>query len=219
MIRINLLPTEEAQRAADQRQQLATVGLIVAVGAFLLVIGHSIQAARYAATQRRVTQVTEELQAIAGPYGDVLRIQAQQKELEEKLKVISQLEARSAGPVRMLADLSSATPDKLWLTEFAEAAGTVHMQGFSVDEQTIADFLRKLGTSTYFQNVDLEETTQVNQDGVKQKKFALKAHVNYAGATTTPAVQKPGAAPQPPKRTAALSDDPTVTASRGRITP
>jgi Tfp pilus assembly protein PilN len=93
------------------------------------------------------------------------------------------------------------------------------MQGFSVDEQTIADFLRKLGTSTYFQNVDLEETTQVNQDGVKQKKFALKAHVNYAGATTTPAVQKPGAAPQPPKRTAALSDDPTVTASRGRITP
>jgi len=215
MIRINLLPTEEAQRAADQRQQLATVGLIVAIASLVLVAGHSIQAARFAATQRRVTQVTEELQAIAGPYGDVLKIQAQQKELEEKLKVISQLEARSGGPVRMLADLSGATPEKLWLTEFSETGGTVKMGGFSVDEQTIADFLRKLGTSSYFTNVDLEETTQVTQDGVKQKKFALKARVNYAGVA-------PGQKPAAPggQRTAATSPtEPTVTASRGRVVP
>ena len=190
MIRINLLPSEEVERAADQRQQLATVGLIVAVAAFVLVVMHSWQAARFAATNRHVTQVTAELQSIAGPYGDVLKIQAQQRELEEKLKVISRLEARSAGPVRMLADLSSATPEKLWLTELSEAGGTVHIVGFSVDEQTIADFLRRLGGSTTFSGVDLEETTQVTADGVKEKKFALKAQVNYA---EPPGAPKPGA--------------------------
>jgi type IV pilus assembly protein PilN len=212
MIRINLLPTEEVERAADQRQQIATVGLVVALSVLILIVVHSVQAARTAATQHHVNQVREELQAIVGPYAEVLKIQAQQKELQEKLDVIKSLEARSGGPVHMLADLSSATPDKLWLTEFAESGGNAKMSGFSVDEQTIADFLRRLGGSTYFAGVDLEETTQVTTDNVKQKKFTLRASVNYAGAAPK--------APKPTEKTAkAESDAPTQTASRGRVAP
>lgn len=220
MIRINLLPTEEVERAADQRQQIATVGLVAVIAVFGFVLFHSVQAARFATTQRRLNQVNQELQQIAGQFGDVVKMEAQQKELEEKLKVITQLEAKSSGPVRMLADLSSATPDKLWLTEFNETGGTIKMLGFGVDEQTIADFLRRLDASAYFRGVDLEETTQVTQDGVKQKKFTLKAQVNYLG-------EKPGSAPKKApspgaaqgKQAAADSLAPTVTASREKVQP
>jgi Tfp pilus assembly protein PilN len=214
MIRINLLPTEEVERAADQRQQLAAVGLVLAVGVFGLVVMHSWQAARVASAQRRLDQVRDELQAITGPYADVMKIQAQQRDLEEKLKVIAQLEAKSAGPVRMLADLSSATPEKLWLIDFAEAGGVAKVSGFSVDEQTIADFLRRLSQSPYFKTVDLEETTQVTVENVKQKKFTLRAQLNYAGAAP---VAKPAAPPQ--KTAAAGAPAPTMTASRGKVTP
>jgi Tfp pilus assembly protein PilN len=213
MIRINLLPTEEVERAAGQRQEIATVGLVVAIGVLLLIVVHSVQAARTAATQHHVNQVRDELQAIVGPYAEVLKIQAQQKELQEKLDVIKSLEARSGGPVHMLSDLSSATPDKLWLTEFNEAGGTAKMSGFSVDEQTIADFLRRLGGSTYFNGVDLEETTQVTTENVKQKKFTLRAQVNYAGSPQAP---KPGGKD---KTAMAEPDAPTQTASRGRVAP
>jgi type IV pilus assembly protein PilN len=208
MIRINLLPTTEVQRAADQRQQVATVGFILAVGVLVFATLHSIQAARFATTQHRLTQVTDELQSMAGPFADVLRIQAHQKDLEAKLKVISQLEARSGGPVRMMADLSSSMPEKLWLTEFTEAGGTAKITGFSVDEQTIADFLRRLGQSSYFKSVDLDETTQVTQDGVKQKKFTLKAQVNYAGPASGTA-----------QHAAATPDDHDRLASSGKVTP
>ena len=223
MIRINLLPTEEVERAADQRQQIATVGLVVAVSMLALVVVHSVQAARTARANHRLTQVREELEAITGPYQELVRIQAQQKELEEKLKVITQLEARSGGPVKVMTDLSGAMPDKLWLTEFNEAAGMVKMSGYSVDEQTIADFLRRLGSSSYFTSVDLEETTQVTQENVKQKKFTLKAQVNYAGgpAAAAPANVAPGApgAPPPGKTAAATRGAPTMTASAAGVTP
>jgi type IV pilus assembly protein PilN len=212
MIRINLLPTSDVQRAADQRQQIATVGFLFAVAALVFIVLHSVQAARFATTQHHLTRVTDELQSIAGDFADVLKIQAQSKELEAKLKIISQLEARGAGPVRMMADLSSAVPDKLWLTEFTETNGTAKMTGFSVDEQTIADFLRRLSGSGYFKGVDLEETEQVTQDGVKQKKFTMKAQVNYAGPAPTP-----GAAP--PRHAAATTDDATRLADRGRVQP
>jgi type IV pilus assembly protein PilN len=210
MIRINLLPSEEVERAADQRQQIATVGLVLAVGLLAPVLLHSVQAARFATTNRRLTSVTTELQEISGQYADVLKIQAQQKELEEKLKVITQLEARSSGPVHMLTDLSSAMPEKLWLVEFTEAGGAARMSGFGVDEQTIADFLRRLGTSSYFAQVDLDETTQVTEGGVKQKKFVLKAQVNYAGQG-----QKPAPAPQ----RSASAGEPVRTAATGRVVP
>jgi type IV pilus assembly protein PilN len=147
-----------------------------------------------------------------------VRIQQQQKELEAKLNVITQLEARSGGPVKVMADLSGAMPDKLWLTEFSETGGTVKMSGYSVDEQTIADFLRKLGTSSFFTGVDLEETTQVTQENIKQKKFTLKAQVNYAGGPATAPAVAPGA--QPPGKTAAAKPaQPTMTASAGGVTP
>ena len=220
MIRINLLPTEEVERAADQRQQIATVGLVVAVSLLGLVVIHSVQAARTARANHRLTQVREELEAITGPYQELVKIQAQQKELEEKLKVITQLEARSGGPVKVMSDLSTAMPDKLWLTEFNEAAGTVKMSGYSVDEQTIADFLRRLGSSSYFAGVDLEETTQVTQENVKQKKFTLKAQVNYAGVTPPAAPAGAPGAPgaQPPGKTAAAKPAAaTLTASAAGV--
>ena len=220
MIRINLLPTEEVERGAEQRQQIATVGLVVAVSVLALIVVHSVQAARTARANHRLAQVREELEAITGPYNELVKIQAQQKELEEKLKVITQLEARSGGPVKVMSDLSGAMPDKLWLTEFAEAAGTVKMSGFSVDEQTIADFLRRLGASSYFTGVDLEETTQVTQENVKQKKFTLKAQVNYAGGPAAPAgvPAAPGAKP-PGKTASAKPAAPTMTASAAGVTP
>jgi type IV pilus assembly protein PilN len=72
-----------------------------------------------------------------------MHIEQQKQELREKLRVIGQPE--EGRPVRILADLSSATPDKLWLTEFADSGGTLKLTGIGVDEQTVADFLRKLG--------------------------------------------------------------------------
>ena len=93
------------------------------------------------------------------------------------------------------------------------------MSGYSVDEQTIADFLRKLGTSSFFAGVDLEETSQVTQEGVKQKKFTLRAQVDYAGVTPVapPAGPKPGT---PPAKTAAAEpSEPTMTAARGKVVP
>jgi Tfp pilus assembly protein PilN len=93
------------------------------------------------------------------------------------------------------------------------------MSGFSVDEQTIADFLRRLGSSSYFTGVDLEETTQVTQENVKQKKFTLKAQVNYAGGPPSAAPAGAPGAPPPGKTAAAKPTAPTMTASATGVTP
>lgn len=184
MIRINLLPVEEAARAAGRRQEVAVAVLAVGVVAAGFVAGHVWQSVRMASAQRQLRQITQELADIQGSYAEVMRMDQQKQELRDKLRVIAQLEAKKVGPVRALADLSASTPDKLWLTEFADTAGTVKLTGLGVDEQTIADFLRRLSTVPFFQSVDLDETSQVTQQGTKLKKFVIRARLDYGAPAT-----------------------------------
>jgi type IV pilus assembly protein PilN len=179
MIRINLLPAQEVARAAGRRQQLAAAALVLALAVLVLVLAHGWQRARLASAERRLQALRAELVAIQGPYAEVTRIEQQKQELREKLRVIAQLEAKKAGPVRILSDLSAATPDKLWLTEYAETNGRLRLSGLGVDEQTVADFLRRLGAVPFFRRVDLEETSQVDQEGAKLKKFVISGELDF----------------------------------------
>jgi type IV pilus assembly protein PilN len=192
MIRINLLPAEEAERAAGRRQELALGSLVLAVAVLVLVLAHVWQGVRMTTARRQLARLKQDIANIEGPYADALRVEQQKQELREKLKVIGQLEAKKVGPVRILADLSAATPDKLWLTEFADTNGTLKLTGIGVDEQTVADFLRRLGTLPFFRSVDLDETSQVDQEGAKLKKFVIRGQLDYGmPGTAVAAGQKP----------------------------
>jgi len=194
MTRINLLPVQEARRAAGRRQEMALGALSIAVALFGFVVAHGWQQARVSAVNREIRRLTTELAAIQGPYADVTRIESHKQDLREKLRVIAELETKKVGPVRVLAGLSGATPDKLWLTEFTDQNGSLRVAGMGVDEQTVADFLRRLATQPFFRSVDLDETSQVDQDGAKLKKFVIRAQLDYAapGASVEQA-----AAPKP----------------------
>ena len=45
----------------------------------------------------------------------------------------------------------------------------------------IADFMRKLDSSPYFDSVDLVETAQSELDGVQLKHFVVNARLSYSG--------------------------------------
>ena len=137
-------------------------------------------------------------------------MEQQKQELREKLRVIALLEAKKVGPVHILADLSEATPEKLWLTEFADTNGTLKLTGLGIDEQTVADFLRRLSALAFLRNVDLDETSQVNQEGAKLKKFVIRGQIDYGGplARSPRATPAPGAKPAPAKPVAAPGGKP-----------
>ncbi len=91
------------------------------------------------------------------------------------------MEARKVGPVKVLADLSDAAPEQVWLVEFKETGGLATVTGLGLDDQTIANFMRKLGASPYFDSVDLVETAQSEQNGVQLKRFVVNARLSYSG--------------------------------------
>jgi hypothetical protein len=51
--------------------------------------------------------------------------------------------------------------------------------------------MRRLGTLSFFRTVDLDETSQVTQDGAKVKKFVIRAQVDYGDTPAEPAAPAP----------------------------
>jgi type IV pilus assembly protein PilN len=180
MIRINLLPVKQAAQAERQRQEITRAGLALGLLAVLAVGVRLQQGREVAAAEERITQLETALKALDSQVRDVNDLDVKKKALESKLRVIADLGRKRVGPVGVMADLAGATPDRVWLTDFSETAGSATITGQAVDNQIVAEFLRNLSTSPYFTTVDLVETMQDQVGDVKLRKFIVKATINYA---------------------------------------
>ena len=91
--------------------------------------------------QKLAQNVTGLLLTLDKKSAELTKLETERKELEEKLKTIATLEAKKVGPVNVLADLSDAAPEQVWLLEFKESGGLATISGLGLDDQTIADTL------------------------------------------------------------------------------
>ncbi len=187
MIRINLLPVREAEQAATQRQEISLGALILVLTLVLLAFFHLLQGRRIRAASEELARQEASVQQLRAVTQEVRQLKRDKKELEEKLKVIANLHRKKAGPVYILDNLSASTPEQLWLTEFVDAGGAATLSGLAADNQTIAAFMRSLSGSSYFSNIDLVETSQVEQgQGVPPlMRFIVRAQLSYLGQTET----------------------------------
>lgn len=194
MIRINLLPVREERRKADVRQfaalLLATLLLTVAV-AFLFDMQMKSQVrharARVAGIERQIDRYQPQLE-------QVREYRATKEKIEQKLEVIEGLERKRSGPVRLLDELATHTPEKLWLTRLDANGQKLRLRGMSLANELVASFLESLSNSPYFTNVELLETNATKKQGLKLNKFELRASLVSPKGTDSEDVQRTAAA-------------------------
>lgn len=193
MIRVNLLPLKETQRAVGQRQQMSVALLSLSVALLMMVVPFAVQSRKLSQLDDRIATLQQEIIQLNEQTREARDLDKKRKELAAKLQVIDDLNQKRVGPLHVLEALSSSAPEKLWLVEFLEARGLSTITGLALDNQTIATFLRQLGQSEYFVKVDLDESAQQAQpnrpaaqpasasDGGGFKRFIIKAGIDYFG--------------------------------------
>ena len=176
MMEINLLPHREARRAADLRETVAVLllGLVVVSGGIFFT-DKSIKA-DLASAQANVSQLEADIARYAPQQKLVASFKARKKQLQDKLDVIDSLEKARNGPVRILDELSSNVPERLWLTAIKTQGTGIRLEGQSLDTGVVADFLRGLNASPFFTNVDLDKTAGGKiVAGVRLVNFVIRA--------------------------------------------
>ena len=209
MIRINLLPLRKVKRAeAGQRQFLYLgVALLATVGG--VIFFHLQTAAELEEIKRKNTILQADVARLKQEVGDYEKVRAQREELLRQRKTIQALEAGRTGPVYLLREMSeilspgkgptfdrisyeetlrrdpnagfnaSWDPRRVWIDGYAEANKRIKLRGAAKSNEDVAEFLKRLNSSVFFSDVNLDSTSQLSGRGIKYVNFSLSANVIY----------------------------------------
>lgn len=178
MININLLPVREAKRKADVRQQLMQLALALLLTFAAIGYVHSRISGQIDSSKQRVAQMENDIRQFKPQLDQVAAFRKKKANLEKKIDVIEGLDRARSGPVRVMDELASSTPSRLWLTNLDTQGTTIELKGESLDNELVAVFLTALNESPYFDDVDLDSTeltTGSSNDGLKLVNFKIQA--------------------------------------------
>jgi type IV pilus assembly protein PilN len=193
MIQINLLPVREAKRKADVKQNVLELVLMLILLGTAVGFAHAHVKNQISTTQNRIHQMESDIAKFKPQIDQVAAFRAKKAELQMKIDVIAGLDRARKGPVRVMDELATHTPERLWLDSVKTNGRQIELSGQSLDNELVATFLGALGDSKYFANVDLNSTELgTGPDGLKVVKFKIQA-----------AMTAPDAPPEAPAATAA----------------
>jgi type IV pilus assembly protein PilN len=195
MVRINLLPVRVSKKKEKGKQELLLFVALAVLGLVLNGIWSNNRNSELQAHARKLVKTRADIEALDRIIGEVKTIREQQKAVQEKLDVLEKLKLGRSGPVRMLDELATLTPKRVWLRKFVQKGTVVTFDGSAVSIDDVSAFMTALKQSKHFQSVELKHTEIKAQAGAQRTvDFAIETAVEY-GPPAAPAA----AAAQPPK--------------------
>jgi type IV pilus assembly protein PilN len=171
MIRINLIRGKRKKRRELNLNFLyILVPLLVLAGLFAY---HHMLSNRIETLQANIQKANAEIARLKKEIGEVERFKLRKAELQQKVDIISNLQADRTAPVKVFEAISASIPEKCWIDQLAVKGGKITLSGVALNNHTIANFMTALGQSGRFQGVELGSADQTTVMGVKLMKFNL----------------------------------------------
>ncbi len=183
MIRINLLPTRQAKKKDIGLKQLTLLGLLVVIALMGNYFWNTSVQETLDGKRGQVSKLQADIAQLDRIIGEVEQIAKQKEALEKKLKVLDDLRKGRSGPVKMLDNLATLMPERVWIVSIEEKGGSMVIKGGAVTNEDLADLIRALKTSPYFSKTEptLKSSTQVTDKVLGLRvNFELSLQINYA---------------------------------------
>ncbi len=196
MVRINLLPVRVSKKKEAGKQQLWLFAVLLVAGLVGNTLWASGRRSELEGLEAKLARTRQDIAQLDKIIGEVKDIKEAKRGLQDKLDVLDKLKQGRAGPVRMLDELASITPKRLWLRSMNERGGTVTFDGTAITIDDVSAFMSELKKAKYFGNVELKKTTAKDEKTVKLVEFTITASARYSPGLAV--ADASAAAPRPP---------------------
>src|SRR4051812_17299131 len=177
MIRINLLPVRAAKKREFGRQQIVLFALLLVLATIGNYFWYGRVSNQLSSLDKQIASSRAEIAQLEKTIGEVKSIKDDKKALEDKLTILDTLKKGRTGPVKVLDELSSLMPEKVWMLDFVEQAGGVSMVGQASSYEDLSIFSKKLKASTHFTNITIKGARQ-RADGTVD--WTITCNANYS---------------------------------------
>lgn len=177
MIRINLLSGPKGHKAKPQydvrAQALLGVGLLCITLAGCWWYSASLddeiilRQAEKVDKEKQVAQLKEQVKQVSD-------FENRKKVLEDKNRIIEELEKSRGGPVKVLDHVSqSLDPLKVWLVRVAVTGKDIDLEGRAATNDDVVEFVNNLSRTDYFSNINLQESRAAIEGQLNIYQFKL----------------------------------------------
>ena len=177
MIKINLLPVRAAKKREFGRQQLVLFVLLLVLAGIGNYFVYNRFDSQLKGLDKQITATRAEMAQLEKTIGEVKSIKEDKKALEDKLKILDTLKKGRTGPVKVLDELASIVPQKVWILDFSEQQGGVTITGQATNYEDLSTFSKKLKASTHFTNITIKGARQ-RPDGTVD--WTITCNANYS---------------------------------------
>src|SRR5436309_317445 len=160
MIRINLLPVKAAKKREFGRQQLILFALVLVLAGIGNFYWYNRVDGELSRVNADIDRTQAEIKQLDKTIGEVRSIKDEKKKLEDKLKILDTLKRGRTGPVKVMDELATLIPQRVWIRDYSETSGGVMMNGLSAAYEDLSNFSKKLKASKHFTNIVIKHAAQ-----------------------------------------------------------
>src|SRR5438128_1610170 len=136
-----------AKKREFGRQQLVLFALVLIGAAIGNWFWYNKVDSELAQFDQQISRTRAEIAQLEKTIGEVKSIKEDKKALEDKLKILDTLKKGRTGPVKVLDELATIIPQKVWILEFNEQNGSVGINGQASSYEDLPTFSKKLKAS------------------------------------------------------------------------
>lgn len=201
MIRINLLPIKKQQQKETSRRLLILFAVAIIAEIIILLPFYLSKAEDVDRAKADNSRIQQSINDLGTKVQATEALNTEKATLLLRLGVFKQLESGRSGPVRVLDEVQNVLsqpqneldqltfdkrnwstrwdPSRLWFNEFEEKDGNFRLVGGARTNDDVAEFLERLSTSVYFENVRLLSSEQVDEKDFQYVNFEVTGNLTY----------------------------------------
>jgi type IV pilus assembly protein PilN len=186
MMRINLLPHRQIQRAAKQRE-FGLMGLMAAGAACAVVfLGWQFLSAQNNTQLERNGRLEKANSELDKQIADIKDLKDQINNVLERKRVVENLQTNRSQAVVILDELTRQLPEGVFLKSIKQAGNLITLDGVADTNARVATLVRNLSVSNWMESPNLVVINAATVNGIKQNDFTVTVSLKAQKAEEAP---------------------------------
>lgn len=189
MAHVNLLPWRETAKQRAKQQFGIHAGIAIGVAALVLAISYFVISDLKQQQRNRNTFMQSQISMLDSQIAEIAEINKQKDQIINRMKLIQQLHQDRNTAITIFNELAARTPDGIFLTSVDKKGNVLTLQGRSVSNNQVAEFLRLLKESPIFERPDIRQVVSDSSQttGAEQiSAFTVIVTITATTAEVTP---------------------------------
>ncbi|AQS40483.1 Tfp pilus assembly protein PilN [Shewanella psychrophila] len=183
MANINLLPWREEAREKQKKDYIGILALVFLVSSLVVYLSLGFVDMMTDNQKSRNAYLQSEISLLEKQIAEIKEIKTRKKDIERRTEIILNLQQSRNLPTHVLDELVRIVPPGIYLSSIEKKGSLLWIEGRSESNNNVANMMRKVKTSMWLHNPNMQSIVAQNLELRQLQRFSLKVTIKERDQT------------------------------------